>query len=474
MKVNSDIEVLSFPDVTIYVSRLNGNTICLENGCNKSVSQIEKLFKDNLFNLNPVIPNHYDDALFKTVYISLHASSSCNLRCSYCFKESRDLNDLTFSEAKCFIDMIVSEFPNAGKFIVDPTGSGEPLLNIELIVEIGNYCKIKSNEIKKEVLPMLVTNGTLLDDETVIMLRESGILFGVSIDGDKKSNDFYRKNNLGEGVYKKVIKNVKKIKDKTLLGAAVTLTDKNIDIVSNLKHLSKHFPTISIKPVRSLDGNCGLNDKNIEAIKKSYTDLHNFVLKHTIDGNLKYISALLNGDDYFGKFILRAFLDAKVITRCDAGIGRFSLSSNKNIYVCPGAVDIDELIVGSLDTGINKSRVDEIWSILVKREACSNCYARFICGGTCLVSSYYQNGTIDKLDDITCKLNKHLYNLAVHIKYVLSTSKYFDVILRGCVEKAGRFDEDLELKEKLDKLGTMSFTDLKKIKDNNYEEFKKM
>ena len=135
------------------------------------------------------------------------------MACTYCFKKDRDDTNLTFDESKRFIDMIIDEYPTAGKYIVDPTGSGEPLLNKYLLLQIGEYCKDKSNELKREALPMIVTNGTLLDKTTVQELRDAGILFGVSLDGDKASNDFYRKDFSGNSVYKKVIKNIKNIKD---------------------------------------------------------------------------------------------------------------------------------------------------------------------------------------------------------------------------------------------------------------------
>jgi len=79
--------------------------------------------------------------------------------------------------------MIIAEYPNAGMYIIDPTGSGEPLLKKNHLYQIGEYCKTKSNELKREILPMIVTNGTLLDKATVQELRDAGVLFGVSLDG---------------------------------------------------------------------------------------------------------------------------------------------------------------------------------------------------------------------------------------------------------------------------------------------------
>lgn len=470
-----NIEVLDFKDFYILVSKVNGNilTFSLDEYSNKEYIN-EQLSLYEMY--KEIEPNgEYDKDLFKTVYISLHMSAECNLSCTYCFKKERDNKNLTFKESKNFIDMIIAEFPNAGKFIVDPTGSGEPLLNTGLLEKIADYCKIKSNEIKREVLPMLVTNGTLLTEEKVDILQKSGYIFGVSIDGNKKANDAYRKDYSGNGVYKKVIKNVINIKHKQYIGAAVTLTDKNTDLVKTLKHLIKYFPTISIKPVRSKKGEGGIHEYNIEEIKESYTKLFDFLLKETLQGNLEYIGSLLNGDDYFGKFILRVILNLKVLTRCDAGLGRFSLSADGKIYVCPGGVDILELVVGTLEKGIDKTKSNEFWKTLTERKNCKSCFARFVCGGECMINAYYTNQDLKSVDSIMCNLKIHLYKLALLYNHAIKDSKYGNVIYSSCIEKSNRFSEDIDLTHILSQTnGKYTFNEIKHIKDENLRRYKEI
>jgi|GEM_PF-771021 len=455
-----NIQVLDFKDFYILISKING-TVTVDNVVYQNEELLRQLLNENNMYDEIEITGKYHKELFKTIYISLHTSSECNMACTYCFMKERDNANLTFDESKRFIDMIIDEYPNAGKYIVDPTGSGEPLLNKNLLYQIGEYCKDKSNELKREVLPMIVTNGTLLDKTTVRELRDAGILFGVSLDGDKTSNDFYRKDYSGNSVYKKVIKNIKNIKDRSLMGVAVTLTNKNTDLVKTLKHLIKYFPTVSIKPVRSIEGNIGINESNIDEIKNEYTKLFDFLVKETKSGNLEYIAALLNGDDYFGKFLLRTILNQKVSTRCDAGIGRFSLAQDGNIYACPGAIGIDELKVGSLEGGISYKKRDKFYKVLIERINCNDCFARFVCGGECMVSSYYSTNKIDEIDTVMCELKKHLYKLALLFNHIISKTIYYKTIYLACIEKTKRFDEDLKVTKYLNDNPQISFNDVK-------------
>jgi len=388
-----------------------------------------------------------------------------------------DVN-ITIDDAKRFIDFIISEFPEAGKFIVDPTGSGEPLLRIDFILDLAEYCHSKSNEICKEVLPMFVTNGTLLTKENVDRLQSAGYIFGISIDGYRKIHDANRVNAKQEATFKQIIKNVKNIKHKEFLGAAVTITDEKMDLVKAFKTLSRYFTTISIKPVRSFDKEvAGINQNNIEEIKHQYTRLYEHVLHRTLKGNLDYLGILLNGDDYFGKFILRVILNHKVGTRCDAGLGRFSMTPERKIIACPGSIGIKEMELGTLGIEINHERMNHFWSIQTERKQCQECEARYVCGGECMVVSFYKSKRLDSVDEVMCILKKHLFELAIKFKFelIIQNEELFKAIYDGCQIKANRFQEDLNLSTTLKKInGQYTFMELKKIKDSDIQKYKKI
>jgi uncharacterized protein len=459
----------------IYINQINGNQITLPKTLKVTNRDLKRIFKKNQFDKPVPLISEFDKKLFRTIFISLHTSSQCNMQCKYCFMKNREETNLDFEESKRFIDYIVKSFPHAGKYIVDPTGSGEPLLRMDLILKIGEYCHTKSNEINKEVLPMLVSNGILLTKDNVEKLQHVGYIFGISIDGYRKSHDLNRVDKRGEGTYKKIIKNVKNIKHKHYLGAAVTLTGHDMNLLKAYRTLYKNFRTISIKPVRSFENGIeGLSISNIEEVKEQYNKLFEFILNKTINGKLDYLSVLINGDDYFGKFLLRVVLNQKVFTRCDAGLGRFSLTPDRKIIACPGSVGIKEMELGDLDNGIKPEKVQKLWETLTNRQNCEDCEARFVCGGECLVVSYYKSKKITETDEIMCELKRHLFRLAVifRAELLLKSERLFDIVYDGCMIKAQRFDEDRDLKNVLSKLDNKyTYLELKKIKDDSNDEY---
>lgn len=437
-----------------YYSKVNSNFAVVPYG--ELISDYDEFLIDNHM-LDEIKVN--DLPRIKTVYACIHISSQCNLKCRYCFNIDRKVHNLSKENVRNFINIMYGLHPNANRYIIDLSGSGEPLLNKPLIKFVCDLCKEYSDKYLREFQPRLVTNGTLLTYETIDFLQNNGVLFGISIDGNKKQHNFNRIDRNGNGTYKSVIDNIKRIKDKRFVGAAVTLTNENCNIVRIVKSLIKYFPTIAIKPVRYLDG----SDFEIDIIKYRYEQFNNFLIRKTLNGDLRYIRAILNGDDYFGKFIFRIYNNIKALTRCDASISRLALSSDGKIYICPGAEGNTNFEIGNINDGLdNYKRGTAINRQCFGLEECNECYARYICGGVCQVDYGYRK----KKNDSLCEINKHLYKLAVRFFVETSKTSIYDII-KSCVDKiAGYEDIDRELVLLAEQMrGRYSYSELKLMKD---------
>lgn len=151
---------------------------------NGDISDSEDDLLKNSFEINI---DNYLNSLKPTAYsFCLDISDCCNLKCSYCFNNDKENILMSPSVALDALDFFFEKFPNGEKYFVDLSGKGEPLLNKEVICKVALYCHKKSDELMREVLPMLVCNGTLLSKENVNFLQELGVLFGVSLDGSNQ------------------------------------------------------------------------------------------------------------------------------------------------------------------------------------------------------------------------------------------------------------------------------------------------
>ena len=378
----------------------------------------ERLNKINTFNIEDVKQQSTNGQFT----LCLHPSRKCNLNCKYCFRESEYLgNDqLTFEVAKDAIDFLVDKYaPYASKYVVDLSGSGEPLLQIDLVKQIVEYCKKKRNEICKNIEVMFCTNLTLLTPEMVDYLdNEPAIILGTSIDGDQITNDNNRMYANGKGTYDDIIKGLKMFKNKKL-GLAVTITPLNQDIDLIYDHLY-HLPNIdciSMSFIRCFDDSeFNISNFDAEYLSKRYTLLCEKILKELNNNNFDYLEKLLNGADIFGNYIIQSlFKNFKNIYKCDAGKNRIAVNDKGDVFACSVMMGNQDFLIGNIYKEITIERQEFFFTPQTLNPSCKNCSVSNICGGECYANSYLLNSNMFTLAPNMCDIKKLLIKLAIAV-----------------------------------------------------------
>jgi len=156
----------------------------------------------------------------------------CNLNCSYCFYLHKanllaTINNWRMSDEilEEFIRQYISE--QSSDEIIFSWQGGEPTL-----CGLDFFRKIVALERKymggKIVHNDLQTNGTLLDDEWCVFLKEHNFLVGLSIDGPQELHDIHRVTRGGKPTFDKVMHAVKLLQKYDVpFNALVTLNYDN-------------------------------------------------------------------------------------------------------------------------------------------------------------------------------------------------------------------------------------------------------
>lgn len=101
----------------------------------------------------------------------------------------------------------------------EPLMIGEPLLRKAFEI-VAKY---------KNTVISLQTNGTLVNDELIRLLKEYNVHVGVSLDGPKEMHDTYRKSYGGQGTFDLIMKNIEKMNAAgVIVGALATVTDISV------------------------------------------------------------------------------------------------------------------------------------------------------------------------------------------------------------------------------------------------------
>ena len=116
--------------------------------------------------------------------VSWMTTNQCNLKCEHCYQDALYPTDLELSTSEA--KEMISSISDAG-FKVMIFSGGEPLMRPD-ILELVSFARAKG------LRPVFGTNGTLLDDEMAMALKEAGATaMGISIDSiQREKHDSFR------------------------------------------------------------------------------------------------------------------------------------------------------------------------------------------------------------------------------------------------------------------------------------------
>lgn len=350
----------------------------------------------------------------------LHPSRTCNLACRYCFAQHDYLPEkrMSIDIAKKAIDFFIYSFAkNANQFVIDLSGSGEPLLQFNFIKEIEEYVSLKRDELGKDIMIMFCTNGTLLDKEKADYLKsKSRIILGVSIDGNREDNKNRVYPNQEES-YKDVLKGIDLLAPKKV-GLAVTFTkyNENVDEIFYTLSDVDNCDCVSIQNVRDFSQSEYSFDKvNLKNVFNSYERLIDKIIKNILTDNFDYFEKMIKGSDTLGMYIQKVLYKGNLnLYRCSAGKNRIAVDDNGLVYTCSVMNGCEEFCIGSIFDGLNMEKINKFTKPFMVSDHCKNCWAAYVCSGECNANSYYTHGELYRPNDKLCKYRKKLIRLAIY------------------------------------------------------------
>jgi 12,18-didecarboxysiroheme deacetylase len=153
-----------------------------------------------------------------------NTTRACNLRCVHCYASAVHRShetELTTEQGHNFIEDLAAY----GVPVILFSG-GEPILRPD-ILELARHAADKG------IRAVLSTNGTLIDEQRAIQLREAGIAYaGISLDGLERVNDRFRG---VEGCFKAALRGIENCQRAGLkVGLRFTMNKVNADQIPGI------------------------------------------------------------------------------------------------------------------------------------------------------------------------------------------------------------------------------------------------
>lgn len=292
----------------------------------------------------------------------------CNLQCRHCFEQSSPNVGVKKIDTETLFGLL-DQMEQLDVQTLKITG-GEPLTS-------PNIIDIIKNIVSRRIECIILTNGMLLDDELISLIKEGAIKLGISLDGiSEETHDFIR----GKGAFKVLSENLQKLQQaKVNFSITTSLNKKNYREIKDICHYvveDLHASRLFINQLKPL-GRAQYN-KSI------------FLTKDEYKKTLPLIESLRN---YYGDERVTVSDDKALDTSsddtnsqggepivCAAGNSSLSIDENLNVYPCVYGNGIEEYKIGSL----HENKLLDIWNSskwhkfrgdvrLCDLEGCSKC-----------------------------------------------------------------------------------------------------
>jgi uncharacterized protein len=353
--------------------------------------------------------------------LTLNLTSSCNLRCVYCWNDHGQYSNSTFLKEKTknlkelntgahmpeaialkAVDTLVKLRGKDKDLVVDFYG-GEPLLNMETLMATVDYCRANQSKWKVDFHFLLATNGTLLTPAVAKKLLNKGVQVAVSIDGPKAVHDNNRPFINHHGSFEVISANLKKMPKAVLkrLVGRTTVTPFFSDMVKLYAHLKKlGFERIEIfesedachKLLPGQESSFFSTEENYKLLCEAYEKLALRYIDDVVSGKLDYSKTFFNR---FFKLMQRLYYNQEISGGCPAAKGQIAVSIDGKIYPCTSFLGIKDFELGDVYHGLNVKKYEKFIAKTNRRfEHCQkDCDLFSLCRstGSCLNVNYFFN-----------------------------------------------------------------------------------
>ena len=344
----------------------------------------------------------------KRIAITIKPTNGCNMRCRHCYhaEEGYDERQMTPQQAKKMLDVAAKEYDH----IMAVFHGGEPTLwGIDNFVQVMEHEQelMQTND-KLKFSNMIQTNGLLLNDEWLDVLKKYSVIVGISYDGPH--NDDLRFNS--DVIYR----NMSKMKDKGLnFGVLCVESQKSINALEHtyewFKEKGFNFKVLALfmsgTAIEHQEFELNIDDyvSNLAKVYRIWLyDKNCNISMRTFEDLLK-VSDKLYCIQYGGSCIHN----------------RICINPNGDIYPC-GRPYTSDFILGNIESlnliseAFKTPAYRNLVEISLKRQKqCRETCDYFgVCKGGC-VSSAILEGSFDKINNTTCKRAKKLLSTITKI-----------------------------------------------------------
>lgn len=347
-------------------------------------------------------------------------TQTCNLNCTYCPFSSSSHADSSMMSLKTIgraLDFWASQIKNR-----DSTAQhtvifygGEALLNRATLLEGLRYLRSlqKTGRLPRNTVPLLATNGLLIDKTIIKVLKKYDVTTVVGCDGPAESNDSFRRDANDQPTFAAI--------DRILhqLIAAGVRTSASVSITPyNIKHIKEYTSFFTSYNLTSFGFNFLRGKRLLEILPSNHINQY---FNDAADGIIKNYTTS-NKPTYEHQMARRhiAFYQRQYFpVECGGYGSQIVVQPKGQIGNCP----FMNTILGSVDRPtatlpMHRHTITQQWRqrLPLHNPACRRCSAKSICSGGCPWSTLQIDHNFQAIDPGVCHLSKKAFRSMIWSK----------------------------------------------------------
>ena len=324
----------------------------------------------------------------RSLAFKVAVTDHCNFACAYCVEEGyrnkRHMNDDCARQCTSFIiDQIKLYRPK--KVFLD-FGGGEPLLNIPVMIVMGDHVSVYCRGAGIDSHMALTTNGSLLSPKRVDRLRQSGLnLIRITL-LPQELHDQLRRTRRGEPTFDRIVSNLESIKGMVEVHLVAQYISDDPEAVQVIRSWLNHLE------MRNLKG--AITDVHLSPIlRREYGINHPDELCGDL-GRFEDYQIMVEEVRACGFPVM----DGPPAMDCMANRkGKISIDPSGNLTVCPVMMGHRELDVGTVDQGIDPVQESQVITRPLPARCLEECVLGPRCNGGCRQQALIRYGSFDDI-----------------------------------------------------------------------------